>query len=123
PDALKPYAVPWLIPNVGNWSAVWRYTVLVPVQQIHADGTVQPVASEQDVVGLELMCLLSTSGTSPGRRGAWASVPGAPGGRSKLGKRTGTKCSRCPRPRPPPPTSVFKLSALNCKRRWSKGKC
>ncbi len=27
PDALKPYAVPWLLPNVGNWSSVWRYTV------------------------------------------------------------------------------------------------
>ena len=55
PDALKPYAVPWLVPNVGNWSAVRRYTVLVPVQQVLNDGTVKPVASEQDLPALELM--------------------------------------------------------------------
>ncbi len=55
PEALKPYAFPWLVPNVGNWSMVRRYTVLVPVGQMRADGTVQPVASEADVLALELM--------------------------------------------------------------------
>ena len=55
PDALKPYAVPWLLPNVGNWSSVWRYTVLVPVQQIRDDGTIQTVATDQDILALELM--------------------------------------------------------------------
>lgn len=55
PDVLKQYAVPWLLPNVGNWSAVWRYTVLVPVVQVYEDGTVKPVATPQDVGVLELM--------------------------------------------------------------------
>jgi hypothetical protein len=55
PEALRPYAVPWLLPNIGNWSAVWRYTVLVPVEQIHDDGTVKAVGSEQDLAALELM--------------------------------------------------------------------
>lgn len=55
PDALKPYAVPWLVPNVGNWSAVWRYTVLVPVEQILGDGTVKQIATNADVAALELM--------------------------------------------------------------------
>jgi hypothetical protein len=55
PDALKPYAVPWLVPNVGNWSQVWRYTVLVPVQQILDDGAIKSVASSQDVIALEEM--------------------------------------------------------------------
>jgi hypothetical protein len=55
PDALKPYAVPWLIPNVGNWSQVWRYTVMLPVEQILADGSIKQVASDQDVGALELM--------------------------------------------------------------------
>src|SRR6266496_4127409 len=30
PNALKPYAVPWLTPNVSNWSAVWCYTAALP---------------------------------------------------------------------------------------------
>ena len=36
PDALTPYAFPWLVPNVSNWSTVWRYTVLLPVEQAGA---------------------------------------------------------------------------------------
>jgi hypothetical protein len=57
PDALAPYAVPWLIPNVGNWSEVWRYTVLLPVEQILNEGAVGPVASAQEVGVLELMLI------------------------------------------------------------------
>ncbi len=48
PEALRPYAFPWLVPNVGNWSAVWRYTVLLPMEQVLPDGNVKPVASKQD---------------------------------------------------------------------------
>jgi hypothetical protein len=55
PDVLKPYAVPWLTPNVSNWSAVWRYTVLVPVEQIQGDGTRSRVATDTDISSLELM--------------------------------------------------------------------
>jgi hypothetical protein len=55
PDALKPYAMPWLLPNVGNWSVVWRFTVLVPVEQTLADGTKTTVASDEDIFALELM--------------------------------------------------------------------
>src|SRR5947208_2628434 len=55
PDVLTPYAIPWLVPNVANWSPVWRYTVLVPVEQIVAEGVVKPVATEQDVIALEFM--------------------------------------------------------------------
>ena len=55
PDALKPYALPWLQPNVGNWSAVWRYTVFVPVEQLLEDGTPVFIASEEDILALESM--------------------------------------------------------------------
>src|SRR5580765_2593605 len=69
PDALKPYAVPWLIPNVSNWSAVWRYTVLVPVEQIQADGTASRVAADNDIENLELMFIEHFGGiTRPERR-------------------------------------------------------
>jgi hypothetical protein len=80
PDALKPYAAPWLVPNVGNWSAVWRYTVLVPVEQIHDDGTVKRVASEQDVAALEFMVIEHFGGiTRPPRSlGVGARDPGRP---------------------------------------------
>ena len=123
PDALKPYAVPWLLPNVGNWSAVWRYTVLVLVQQILPDGTVKPVASEQDVVALELMFIEHFGGHHQATAEPSALPPATHGGRAKLGKRTGTKCSRCMRRRPLLPTSISRPSALNCQRRWSKDKC
>jgi hypothetical protein len=69
PNALKPYAVPWLNANVGNWSAVWRYRVLVPVEQISGDGTRRSVATDQDVASLELMFIDHFGGiTRPPRR-------------------------------------------------------
>jgi hypothetical protein len=69
PDALKPYAVPWLSPNVSNWSAVWRYTVLVPVEQIQGDGTRRRVATDADIANLELMFIEHFGGiTRPPRR-------------------------------------------------------
>jgi hypothetical protein len=49
PEALKPYAVSWIRPNIGNWSAVWRSTVLVPVEQLLADGTLQSIATDDDL--------------------------------------------------------------------------
>jgi hypothetical protein len=55
PDALKPHATSWLQPNVCNWSFVWRYTVFVPVEHIQDDGTVQPMATPDDLINLELM--------------------------------------------------------------------
>jgi hypothetical protein len=68
-EALKPYAVPWLTPNVSNWSAVWRYTVLVPVEQIQADGTTSRVATDTDIESLELMFIEIFGGiTRPEKR-------------------------------------------------------
>ncbi|HTU89658.1 MAG TPA: hypothetical protein VMF69_06135 [Gemmataceae bacterium] len=55
PDALKPHATSWLQPNVCNWSSVWRYTVLVPVEQIQSDGTARTIATSDDLTNLELM--------------------------------------------------------------------
>jgi hypothetical protein len=80
PDALKAYAVPWLLPNVANWSAVWRYTVLVPVEQILDDGTVKPVASDEDVAALELMFIEHFGGitTPPRSLGVGARDPKRP---------------------------------------------
>lgn len=57
PDALKPYATSWLLPNVCNWSSVWRYTVLVPVAQIQTDGTARTIATSDDLTNLELMLI------------------------------------------------------------------
>src|SRR5262245_36363033 len=69
PDALKPDAVPWLTPNVSNWSAVWRYTILVPREQIQADGTRTRVATDADISSLELMFIEHFGGiTRSGRR-------------------------------------------------------
>jgi hypothetical protein len=56
------YAVSWLQPNVSNWSSVWRYTVLVPVEQVLADGTVRPVASYDDLNELELILVAHLGG-------------------------------------------------------------
>src|SRR5437588_2340211 len=69
PDALKPYAVPWLTPNVSNWSAVWRYTILVPIEQVQEDGTRSRIATDTDISSLELMLVEHFGGiTRAGRR-------------------------------------------------------
>lgn len=69
PESLKPYAVPWLIPNVSNWSAVWRYTVLVPVELTEGDGTSRRIATDTDISTLELLFIEHFGGiTRPPRR-------------------------------------------------------
>jgi hypothetical protein len=45
-----------------NWSSVWRYTVLVPLEQIQDDGTVRPVATAEDLQNLELMFIAHLGG-------------------------------------------------------------
>jgi hypothetical protein len=62
PDALKPHATSWLQANVCNWSSVWRYTVLVPVEQAQDDGTVRSVATADDLKNLELMFVAHLGG-------------------------------------------------------------
>lgn len=62
PDALKAYAASWLLPNVCNWSTVWRYTVLVPVEQIEIDGTTRTIATPDDLKNLELMLIAHLGG-------------------------------------------------------------
>jgi hypothetical protein len=64
PDALKTYAVSWIRPNIGNWSVVWRYTVLVPIDQAHADGTARSVATADDLMTLELMLVSHFDGVT-----------------------------------------------------------
>jgi predicted XRE-type DNA-binding protein len=55
PDALKAHAISWLRPNVCNWSSVYRYTVLVPLEQVLDDGAVRFIATPDDLQNLELM--------------------------------------------------------------------
>jgi hypothetical protein len=62
PDALKAHATSWLLPNVCNWSSVWRYTVLVPVEQVQDDGIVKPIATPDDLINLELMFIAHLGG-------------------------------------------------------------
>src|SRR2546425_5056113 len=62
PDALKSHATSWLQPNVCNWSSVWRYTVLVPVEQIQADGAVRSIATPDDLQNLELTLITHLGG-------------------------------------------------------------
>lgn len=62
PEALKPHATSWLQANVCNWSSVWRYTVLVPVEQARDDGTVRSVATADDLKNLELMFVAHLGG-------------------------------------------------------------
>ncbi len=57
PEALKPYATTWLRPNVCNWSFVWRYTLLVPLEQLLDDGTAHSIATPDDLLNLELMLI------------------------------------------------------------------
>ena len=71
PDALKPHAVPWLQPNVCNWSSVWRYTVLVPVEHVQEDSTVRPIATPDDLKNLELTDRIHPGNGPDGM--AWAS--------------------------------------------------
>jgi hypothetical protein len=77
PEALQQHAFPWLVPNVGNWSSVWRYTVLVPVEEVFDDGTVKPVATDHDVGELELMLIGHFGGITrpPRSRGVGARDP------------------------------------------------
>jgi hypothetical protein len=62
PEALKPHATPWLQPNVCNWSSVWRYTVLIPVEQVLPDGTVRSLATAEDLQNLEIMFVAHLGG-------------------------------------------------------------
>jgi len=62
PEALKSQVTSWLRPNVSNWSSVWRYTVLVPVEQIQDDGTVRSIATPDDLQNLELMFIAHLGG-------------------------------------------------------------
>jgi hypothetical protein len=62
PDALKAHATSWLRPNLCNWASVWRYTVLVPVEQIQDDGTVRSIATPDDLLNLELMFIAHLGG-------------------------------------------------------------
>ncbi len=62
PEALKPYAPSWLQPNLCNWSSVWRYTVLVPLEQVGAEGTVRVIATLDDLKNLELMFVAHLGG-------------------------------------------------------------
>ncbi len=62
PDVMQPHATSWLRPNVCNWSSVWRYTVLVPMEHIQDDGTVRSVATGADLQNLELMFITHFGG-------------------------------------------------------------
>jgi hypothetical protein len=62
PDALKQYAVPWLIPNVGNWSSVRRYTILIPIEHLLADGSRKSIATDEDIACLEFMFIAHFGG-------------------------------------------------------------
>jgi hypothetical protein len=62
PDALKLHVTSWLRPNICNWSSVWRYTVLVPVEQVLDDATVRSIATPDDLLNLELMFITHLGG-------------------------------------------------------------
>jgi hypothetical protein len=80
PDALKPHATSWLRPNVCNWSFVWRYTVLVPMEQIQDDGAVRALATPADLQNLELMFIAHFGGITllPTVHGRGCRDPGRP---------------------------------------------
>jgi hypothetical protein len=84
PEALKPLAVLELRPAIGAGTVLlWRYTVFVPVEEVHADGTVREVASLDDLDNLEGMLADHFGGvtaptTVPGLRGFGARDPARP---------------------------------------------
>src|SRR5438093_9550054 len=83
-DALKAYAVPEIRPPIGAGTVVvWRYTVLVPVEEIRADGSVREVATLDDLDNLEGMLAdhfggLTAPTTVPGLKGRGARDPAKP---------------------------------------------
>jgi len=84
PDVLNPYAVTEMRPQIGAEGVrVWRYTVLIPVEQILADGTERQVATAQDRNDLEVRLADHFGGvtvplTVPGLRGFGPRVPQIP---------------------------------------------
>jgi hypothetical protein len=55
PEALIPFVVAEVRPPIGIGTVlVRRYTILLPIAQVLADGTNRPVASGQDRVALEI---------------------------------------------------------------------
>src|SRR5205823_3497483 len=84
PETLKPYALPEIQPILGAGTIlVWRYTVLVPVEEIRADGSVREVATLEDLDSLEGMLADHFGGvtaptTVPGLKGFGARDPAQP---------------------------------------------
>jgi len=81
PEALAPFAVVSVRCPIGADSLmIWRYTVLVPVQEELPDGTSREIASAVDLNRLERMLAdhfggFSTPNAMPGYRGFGARDP------------------------------------------------
>ena len=85
PDALKQHALPQLMPQIGvDTVAVWRYTVLVPMEEYRADGQRLEVATAADLDALEGMLAdhfggITAPAAVPALKGAGARDPLRPG--------------------------------------------
>lgn len=74
PEALLKHAVPEIQPRIGVGARVWRYSVLVPVEEVHAGGSPRLIATDDDLQSLELTLVRHFGGvTTP------VTVPGVAG--------------------------------------------
>ena len=78
PRALQKFAVPELYPRVGSGSPVYRYTVVVPFEQLRP--TKKPKATLQDLEELEQLLIRDFAGlaTPPSCPGYGLRDPGQP---------------------------------------------
>jgi hypothetical protein len=84
PEALKQHAVAQIRASIGqDTGLVWRYYLLVPVEEGRADGSVRQIATNTDIENLEAMLAghfggLSTPTVVPSVRGLGARDPQKP---------------------------------------------
>jgi hypothetical protein len=83
PKALRRYAGPAIQPQLGPDTLVYRYTILVPVEEIKAGAATRPIATADDLQNLQLMLIRHFGGVTlsvaiPSLIGAGARDPRRP---------------------------------------------
>src|SRR5437588_5604659 len=57
PEALAPYALPQMRPPMGIGAVVWRYTVLVPFEEVRAEQSPTVLVTDDDLERIsEMLC-------------------------------------------------------------------
>jgi hypothetical protein len=91
PQAIRPYAVPEIRPQLGPETLVRRYTLLVPMEEIRAGAAPRAIATVRDLEKLQVMLAghfggVTVSTTVPGLIGWGARDPRKPKQTQELNK-------------------------------------